>query len=158
MNYPQFIDIDGSSQEYDQYPTEIAWSLPDGTIKSVLIQPDDDWDPWDACDADLDVQHFMDHGETPGDIIKELNEDVSGQTIFVDGLDEDQLLIDKLFMPCDPAEPDFEIATLKALFEGLDTETLLDSLDQISAHHGLDSARPEDRVRALLFLYAELKA
>ena len=154
MNYPQFLHIESSCQEDGQYPIEIAWSLTDGSIKTVLVQPDDDWEPWDNASPELDVQHFMDHGETPNDIIRELNEDLTGNTVYVDGLNDYEYLVERLFEPCNPAEPDFEIAILRELFLGMDTESILDDLYHIAEQHNMDLCVPEHKVRAMLFLYA----
>src|SRR5690606_3949662 len=71
MSYPQFIAIDGSSFEEHAHPVAIAWSLPDGQIKTTLIAPEDDWDDWDISLQDL-------HGINPDTLYQR------GETGWVD--------------------------------------------------------------------------
>jgi len=155
MDYPQFLDIEASMPDEGQYPVEISWTLRDGTIKSVIISPDDEWDPWDMAAPDLDVQHLMDQGVSPGDIIRELNEDLGGQTVYVDGLDDDERLLELLFDACG-AEPDFELATLKELSTSINFEDLLQQRREIAEQNSLDLEHCEDQVRCLLFLSQQL--
>ena len=68
-NFPLFIDIETSSADDTAFPTSISWSLPDGQLKSVLIIPDDEWEPWDNTDADIDLQHLFDQGVSGPDVI-----------------------------------------------------------------------------------------
>lgn len=156
MSFPIFLDIESSTPDEGAFPTSIAWSLPDGLIKSVLICPDDDWEPWDNCDAEVDLQHLMDQGVSGADIIRELNDDLSGQTVFVDGLDDDEALLEKLFDSFG-SDPDFEIATLSQLYSDMENETILDQLRTLSEQHEMSMNEAEDKVRALLFLYDELQ-
>lgn len=151
MTNPQFLDIESSSPDDDSYPTQISWSLADGSIKTALILPDDSWEPWDNCSPELDVQHLMDHGSTPSDIIRELNDDLSGQTVFVDGLDEDETLIEQLYESA-LSDPDFELARADEL-NHQDFESFLQSRQEKALEYDLDLAQTEDNVRALLFVY-----
>lgn len=154
MSLPLFLDIEVSSPDEEQYPIAIAWSLPDGQLKSVLVSPDDDWAPWDNADADTDVQYLMDQGMSGLDVIREMNQDLSGQTVFVDGLDDDEALIDKLFETFGD-DPDFEIAPLTSLLPE-PFESLLDQRRQLAENHELDLNAAEDSVRSMLFLYSEI--
>ena len=79
-NFPLFIDIEASTPDSNGFPTSISWSLADGQLKTVLIIPDDDWEPWDNTDPDVDLQHLFDQGVSGPDAIRELNEDLDGQT------------------------------------------------------------------------------
>ncbi len=79
MEYPSFVAIDASSYEDSAHPVAIAWSLADGTVKTTLIQPDDDWDDWDFALEDLhgisqDTLYQM--GETGWSVIRELEADL----------------------------------------------------------------------------------
>jgi hypothetical protein len=149
-----FLDIIPSSPDDEMFPTEISWSLEDGQLKSVLILPDDDWEPWDNASYDTDVQHLIDHGETPSDIVKELNDDLSGHTVFVDGLDPDNKLLELLFESCDQ-EPDFEVAPITELFLESNLEELLHMRNEVAATRELDLHHCADTVRSLIFMAAE---
>ena len=157
MILPQFIDLSASSPDEQGYPTEIAWSLPDGSIKCVQILPDDDWSPWDNHDADTDVQHLMDHGVSCMDIVRELNDDLNGQTVYSDGLDFDSELLEKLYESCGE-EPAFELTTISELFPDTDNDLIYDQLRQIAEQNSLDLQNSEDTVRALLYANHNLTA
>lgn len=154
MNYPHFLDIEASSPDDDAYPTQISWSLDDGSIKTAIVCPDDDWEPWYNCDSEIDVQYLLDTGATPSEIIKELNDDLSGQTVFVDGFDADEELLDRLFSAT-LSEPDFELAQAGELFLNADLESVAEQIRDSAMKHNLDPRQSEDGVRALLFTYAE---
>ena len=152
--FPLFIDIEASTAEENGFPTAISWSLPDGQLKSVLIIPDDEWDPWENADAGIDLQHLFDQGMTGHDIIRELNEDLDGQTVFIDGLDEDEQLLEKLFDTFQQSMG-FEIAPLTELFNQHDLENLLLLRDDIARECQLDLELIEDKIRSLIFLANE---
>ncbi len=149
-----FLDIIPSSPDDGMYPTEIAWSLEDGQLKSVLILPDDDWEPWDNASYETDVQHLFDHGETPADIVSELNDDLSGHTVFIDGLDDDTKLLELLFESCNQ-EPDFELAPVTELFLDDKLETILRLRNEVAATRGLDLHQCADTVKSLIFVASE---
>lgn len=149
--FPIFIDIEASTADENGFPVAISWSLPDGQLKSVIIIPDDEWDPWDNADPELDLQHLFDQGVSGPDVIRELNEDLDGQTIFVDGLDEDEALLEKLFDTYQQSMG-FEIATLNHLFPKHNIEDILSMHRQICSDYQLDTESIEDKVRAFIFL------
>ena len=149
--FPLFIDIEASSPDEKGFPTSISWSLPDGQLKTVLIIPDDEWEPWDNADANIDLQHLFDQGVSGPDVIRELNEDLDGQTVYVDGLDEDENLIELLFDTYE-SSIGFELATLRELFPKHDLENILTLRNETAHEYQLDIELIEDKVRALIFL------
>jgi hypothetical protein len=155
MEFPSFIDIEFSTPDDGGYPTAISWSLPNGQIKSVLITPDDDWDPWDNTDNEVDIQFLYDQGVSGPDLIRELNLDLDGKTVFVDGLDEDEKLLDLLFETYNN-ELSFEVATISQLFTGETFESLLAQRTELAYENQLDLETIEDNVRSLLYLSKEL--
>tara|TARA_R110000850_G_scaffold89294_3_gene191252 strand:- start:793 stop:1278 length:486 start_codon:yes stop_codon:yes gene_type:complete len=150
-NFPLFIDIEASTPDSNGFPTSISWSLADGQLKTVLIIPDDDWEPWDNTDPDVDLQHLFDQGVSGPDAIRELNEDLDGQTVYIDGLDEDERLLEKLFDTYEQSLG-FEIATINELFPRHDIENILVMRNEISRDYQLDPELIEDRIRAFIFL------
>lgn len=152
--FPVFIDIEASTAEETSYPIAISWSLPDGQLKSVLVIPEDEWEPWDNADPGIDVQHLFDHGMTGADIIRELNEDLDGLTVFVDGLDEDERLLEMLFDSFQQSIG-FELAVITELFSGHTLENILFMREDIAREFQLDLETIEDRIRAHLFLANE---
>lgn len=154
-NFPLFIDIETSSADDTAFPTSISWSLPDGQLKSVLIIPDDEWEPWDNTDADIDLQHLFDQGVSGPDVIRELNEDLDGQTVYVDGLDNDESYIELLFDTYQ-SSIGFEIATLKDLFPRQNIENILNLRNEIAHKYQLDIELIEDKVRSLIFMVNDM--
>tara|TARA_B100001063_G_C16712378_1_gene528725 strand:+ start:496 stop:981 length:486 start_codon:yes stop_codon:yes gene_type:complete len=154
-NFPLFIDIETSSADDTAFPTSISWSLPDGQLKSVLIIPDDEWEPWDNTDADIDLQHLFDQGVSGPDVIRELNEDLDGQTVYVDGLDNDESYIELLFDTYQ-SSIGFEIATLKDLFPRQNIENILSLRNEIAHEYQLDIDLIEDKVRSLIFMVNDM--
>ena len=154
-NFPLFIDIETSSADDTAFPTSISWSLPDGQLKSVLIIPDDEWEPWDNTDADIDLQHLFDQGVSGPDVIWELNEDLDGQTVYVDGLDNDESYIELLFDTYQ-SSIGFEIATLKDLFPRQNIENILNLRNEIAHEYQLDIELIEDKVRSLIFMVNDM--
>jgi len=157
MTHPLFLDINASHSDDNAFPTSIAWSLPDGTIKSVIISPDSDWDPWDNARPDLDIQHLMDQGVSGPDVIREMNDDLDGQTVFVDGLDEDELLLELLFETYDNT-PGFELATVAQLHPQHNFEDVLVIRRQIADEYQFNLDLAEENVQALLHLSERLSA
>ena len=154
-NFPLFIDIETSSADDTAFPTSISWSLPDGQLKSVLIIPDDEWEPWDNTDAAIDLQHLFDQGVSGPDVIRELNEDLDGQTVYVDGLDNDESYIELLFDTYQ-SSIGFEIATLKDLFPRQNIENILSLRNEIAHEYQLDIELIEDKVRSLIFMVNDM--
>ncbi len=150
-NLPCFIDLEFSSPDDEGFPIAIAWSLPDGSIKSVIICPDDDWDPWDNATPELDLQFYLDQGVSGPDIIREINEDLSGQTVFMDGLDEDERMLELLFSTYDN-DPDFELASFSQLIPDREIEDIVARRNELAMEQGLDLNLSEHSVKASLIL------
>ncbi|KID12060.1 hypothetical protein P279_30580, partial [Rhodobacteraceae bacterium PD-2] len=68
---PAFIAVE--TGEDGGLPLSIAWSLPDGTIKQTLIQPDDNWlDDETISLGDYSLEELASMGVSPLDVIREL--------------------------------------------------------------------------------------
>ena len=94
---PQFLDIEGSSHDEGSFPICISWSLANGQIKNVIVMPDDEWNPQDAGMPEEALQHLYDNGVAGIDIIRELNTDLDGAAVYIDGIDYDTELLEKLY-------------------------------------------------------------
>lgn len=155
MTHPLFIDIEQSHADDNAYPTSIAWSLPDGTLKSVIISPDTDWEPWENASPDIDIQHLLDQGVSGPDVIREMNEDLDGQTVFVDGLDDDERMLELLFETYNNTLG-FELATLRQLHPQHELEDLLLIRRQIADDLQLNLDLADENIQALLHLSEQL--
>ncbi|BES71790.1 hypothetical protein RE428_28080 [Marinobacter nanhaiticus D15-8W] len=151
MRFPQFLDIEFVDTEELCFPTAIAWSLADGSMKTVVIEPDEAWLPDDPDSVDVDLRYLQEQGVPLLELARELNEDLSDQTIFVDGLDPDEGLVDLLFDAIEMPVP-FELATVDHLVKHLSRGELEDWRRELLFTHGLDPQLPESGVFALLML------
>ncbi|MFC3679531.1 hypothetical protein [Bacterioplanoides pacificum] len=103
MNYPHFLAVDGSSWEDQAHPVAIAWSLADGSIKTTLIQPEDDWQDWDYALEDLhgiSQDTLYQRGETCWSVLRELEHDLEQPHLACDDLQRTEQLLEKLYDAC----------------------------------------------------------
>lgn len=158
MQLPLFIDFESSSLEEDSYPIACAWTLPDGSVKSVLIIPEDDWTDWDVCTEDVHGlsrdQLFM-NGHTAKDIVIEMNNDLDGETLYCDALYYDQQWLDRLFDAVDES-PSFTLAAFNELVPDRDQFEVEDARRQLQEERGLQVHQADDDVRLLQLLYLQL--
>ncbi|MFD2230734.1 hypothetical protein [Alkalimarinus sediminis] len=151
---PQFIDIESSSYDEECFPTCIAWSLPDGQIKNVLVMPDEDWSPQDSPLDEETLQHLYDHGVSGIDIIREMNQDLDGKPVYIDGIDYDTDLLEQLYDTFDE-EPTFELTPVTSLLTSKGFEEIMDSKNLIMQENNLNIKHAEHNVLALLILARE---
>ena len=151
---PQFLDIESSSYDEDSFPICVAWSTPDGQIKNVLVMPDDEWNPQDSTLPEETLQHLYDHGVSGIDIIREMNCDLDGKAVFVDGIGYDNDLLEKLYETFDD-DPTFEIASISELFTDSSFEEIMNNRNQVIQDNSLDTDQAEHNVLSLLILARE---
>ena len=154
MPIPRFLDIEYCQTDDALFPTAIAWSLEDGRMKTVVIMPEDALLPEDGELSDFDLLHLEEQGVPVLEIVRELHEDLPDQTVFVDGIDPDETLIDMIFEAVQQDAP-FEIAPVSDLIKDLDMETLEDRRRELLFEEGLEPQLPENGVYALLLLARE---
>ncbi|MGC8121883.1 hypothetical protein [Marinobacter sp. VGCF2001] len=154
MSLPQFLDIEYCQTDDALFPTAMAWSLPEGQMKTVVIAPEDAWLPEDGDLGDVDLMYLEEQGVPVIELVRELHEDLSDQTVFVDGLDPDEVLVDLIFSAV-RHEPPFEVAPISELITALDSEALEDRRHQLLVDEGLEPQLPENGVYALLLLARE---
>ena len=154
MSLPRFLDIEYCQTDDALFPTAIAWSLADGQMKTVVIAPEDAWLPEDGDLGDVDLLYLEEQGVPLLELARELHEDLPDQTVYVDGLDPDEILVDLIFSAVRQEAP-FEIAPISELITGLDSETLEDRRRQLLFDEGLEPQLPENGVYSLLLLARE---
>ncbi|HKM15582.1 MAG TPA: hypothetical protein VJY63_06640 [Marinospirillum sp.] len=147
MSLPSFIAVEGAVDEDNSFPVNIAWSLPDGTIKQVLIQPDELWLQDDTSlsgvrDLDLTLEAY-----SAAEVIRELLYDQLDDAYYVTAIHPQEGWLLKLFTSAEQ-EIGFELSEASGLCASFEEwqETYRDNLQL----HGLDADRAEDQVRALL--------
>ncbi len=154
MQTPRFLDIEYCQTDDSLFPVAIAWSLADGRMKTVVIAPEDDWIPADGDLGNTDLAYLEEQGVPLLELARELHQDLPDQTVYVDDLDPDELLVDLIFTAVGQEAP-FEIAPLSDLLPGYDREILEDRRRQILFDEGLEPQLPENGVYALLRMAQE---
>lgn len=154
MNIPLFLDVEYCQTASHFFPTGVAWSLPDGRIKTTLIIPDDDWLPELAEDPDVDLQLLYEQGAPALEVVREMNEDLADQEVYCDGLDHKEALIDLLFSTVHD-QPAFQVASIQNLVPGLDIHDLEDRTRALMNEYELQPGLPESGVFVLLQIARE---
>ncbi|WP_336368583.1 hypothetical protein [Marinobacter sp. C2H3] len=151
MPLPRFLDIEYCQTDDVLFPTAMAWSLEDGRMKTVVIAPDDDWLPDDGDLGDVDLAYLEEQGVPLIELARELHQDLPDQTVYVDGLDPDEVLVDKIFSAVAQEAP-FELAPIGELIPDLSPDDLEDRRRQYLIDEGLEPRLPENGVYGLLML------
>ena len=147
MTLPSFMAIEAAASEDGSFPVSIAWSLPDGSIKQALIQPDEVWLEEDTTlasvrDLDLSLEAY-----SAAEVVRELLYDQLDDVYYVTLIHPQEGWLLKLFASAEQ-EIGFELGEAHSLC--LDADEWLDVYQDNLQLHGLDPDRAEDQVRALL--------
>lgn len=147
MSLPSFMALEAAAAEEASFPVSIAWSLPDGSIKQALIQPDELWLEEDTAlagvrDLDLTLEAY-----SAAEVVRELLYDQLDDVYYVTSIHPQESWLLKLFASAGQ-EIAFELSDASGLCAdaGAWSDVYQDSLQL----HGLDPDRAEDQVRALL--------
>ncbi|NLW04005.1 MAG: hypothetical protein GX029_02070 [Pseudomonadaceae bacterium] len=147
MSLPSFMAIEAAASEEGSFPVSIAWSLPDGSIKQALIQPDELWLEEDTAlagvrDLDLSLEAY-----SAAEVVRELLYDQLDDVYYVTLIHPQEGWLLKLFASAEQ-EIGFELGEASSLCA--DADEWLDVYQDSLQLHGLDPDRAEDQVRALL--------
>jgi hypothetical protein len=151
---PHFLDIEYCQTEDALFPVAIAWSVENGQMKTVVVAPDDEWIPEDGDLGDVDLLYLEEQGVPLIEIVHEMHQDLPDKTVYVDGLDPDEVLIDLIFSAVESEAP-FEIVGIESLVTSLSREQLDDRRRQLLIDEGLEPQLPENNVYALLLIARE---
>jgi hypothetical protein len=124
-------------------------------MKVVVIEPDDDWLPDSDQEPDVDLRYLREQGVPLIELARALHEDLPDQTVYVDGLDPDEALIERIFDAVGMDIP-FELAPVNELITGLDQDSLEDARQALIFEHGLEPQLPESGVYVLLLLARQM--
>ncbi|WP_404363351.1 hypothetical protein [Marinobacter sp.] len=148
---PRFLDIEYCESGDGIFPTAMAWSLEDGRMKVVVIEPDEDWLPEEGDSVEVDVRYLMEQGVPLVELARALHEDLPNETVYVDGLDPDDELLEMIFDAVGMEQP-FETAPVAELLTGVARSDIEDARQTLIFDEGLDPRLPETGVYALLLL------
>ncbi len=154
MRIPQFLKFEFDDNGPRLFPTAVAWSLADGQIKYVILMPEDEWLGEDPEERILDDDYFRTQGVAPIDVLREMNEDLAEVTVFIDGLDPDEQMLELLCESLN-TQPTFEIAHLSRLLRHLSPEELMERHRDLMIREGMDPQIAENSVYVQLLLARE---
>ena len=154
MPVPHFLDIEYCQTEDALFPVAIAWSVENGQMKTVVVAPDDAWIPEDGDLSDIDLLYLEEQGVPLIEIVQEMHQDLPDKTVYVDGLDPDEVLIDLIFSAVESEAP-FEVVGIESLVTSLSREELDDRRRQLLTDEGLEPQLPENGVYAMLLIARE---
>lgn len=132
-SYPIFIDFEASSLGDLSYPIEVAWNVPNGGVKSFLINPQfvPDWTDW-SMEAERDAHkiprdYLLVDGEDPCKVAAIMNEELQGEILYSDAPLFDNFWVNRLFKAADQ-QPQFKIeSALTLVYERIAHKLSLDA-------------------------------
>ncbi|ARU57493.1 hypothetical protein OLMES_3457 [Oleiphilus messinensis] len=151
---PFFLDIDPSTPTAKGFPAAIAWSLASKQYKSVLIKPLDTWLQEESTEVDIDLNLLLIQGQDIIDVVREMNEDLDGETVYVDLTRQTDIWLAKLFDAVG-FEPSFEIEPFTDLFEAVSQSDIEQNINRLIGELDLPPYTCDSRVIALLHLAKE---
>ncbi|MCH8531680.1 MAG: hypothetical protein LAT65_12590 [Saccharospirillum sp.] len=158
MDLPIFLAFEVTDQEQG-YPYAVAWSLPNGLYKSVLLKPEDDWlIDWESGQNSHGapaLQDLLERGETVLDVLKEWGEDFDKGEVYSEDPALAQYCLDMMY---DAYGKDVAVEVIPAVeaFEGYDAMDIDDQRRWIMDTEGLNAVGAEDVTRTLIHLYARV--
>ncbi|GGX65386.1 hypothetical protein [Saccharospirillum salsuginis] len=158
MELPIFLAFEVTDEDQG-YPFAVAWSLPEGQYKSVLIKPEDewliDWESGQNAAGAPSVQDLKERGETVLDILKEWAEDFRHEEIYCEDPALAQFCLDMMY-DAYGKELTAEVVPATAAFEEVDPFDLDDQRRVIMETEELTAVHAEDIARTYIHLYARI--
>lgn len=114
---PTILDVEASGFGAGGYPIEIGFVQDDGNAYCTLIRPAPGWTHWDPeAESIHGISHdlLLRRGKEVGEVARELNGRLAGQTVYSDGWGNDFVWLGKLFDEADLV-PRFRVETLRSL-------------------------------------------
>ena len=129
---PTIIDIEASGFGADSYPIEIGIVTANSQRYCRLIKPEPEWTQWsdDAQECHgLSRDVLQTFGKSAKVVCCELNDLLSGSTVYSDALSHDQRWLMKLFYTCKVVQR-FHLSSI----ESIASEEQLRNWDETKAH------------------------
>jgi len=157
---PAMLDVEASGFGRGSYPIEVGFVGPEGTLFCSLIQPEPDWQHWDASAEALhgiSRAVLQTHGKAPGWVASEINERLHGQTVYCDGWAHDYAWLAKLF---DSAEmvPSFKLQDVRTLLNEEEAQRWHEVTAQVRSEQKLARHRASSDALVLQLALNKLKS
>lgn len=155
---PTVLDIEASGFGRNSYPIEIGFVLPDGHAYCRLIRPEAHWTHWDTqAEAKHQIPRriILERGLPCGDVARQLNAQLAGQTVYTDGWNHDYTWLGVLFDAADMS-PRFRLENLRALLNDTQAEVWHDIKAAVAKERGAQRHRASSDARLLQLTYLRL--
>lgn len=140
---PYIIDIEASGFGEDSYPIEVGAVLDNDRKYCTLIQPQSDWVHWDEGAEDvhgISRGQLFDFGKPAREVADNLNQLLSGMTLFSDGWVVDKPWLSKLFYAAGKTM-EFNISPLEMILSESQMEHWHETKTRILEESNLDRHR-----------------
>lgn len=158
MQLPSFLAFEVTDEDQG-YPYAVAWTLPSGQYKAVLIQPEDDWlIDWDSgqyAAGAPSLDDLRERGESVLDVLKEWATDFDQGEVYCEDPALAQYCLD-LMHDAYGKELAVEVIPALAAFEDFDPLDVDEQRRWIMATEDLTAIHAEDVARTYVHLYARI--
>lgn len=151
MSQACVIDIEASGFGRRSYPIEVGYVLPDGRSRCMLIRPPEEWAHWDEKAAlvhGITRATLMQHGKSPLEVARLLNDDLAGMTAYCDGWAHDYAWLAALFEAAGMS-PSFKLESVNRLLGDTQLSQLDGERRGALAEMGLKRHRASNDAKAL---------
>lgn len=148
---PCVLDIEASGFGRHSYPIEVGWVLSDGRARCTLVRPPAHWTHWDAQAESvhhIERAALLQHGRTPVDVARALNDDLAGGTVYCDGWGHDYPWLQALFDEAGVV-PAFRLESVRQLMDEVHLSRLPVLQQQARLELGITRHRASNDARAL---------
>ena len=156
---PPIIDVEASGFGSSSYPIEVGLVLADGQSYCSLIQPEDEWQHWDA-DAEkvhgLKRDTLAAHGRSAVEVAREVNQRLRGQVVYTDSWYHDFTWLSRLFDAGESA-PSFRLEDLRSLLSEKEADNWHQAKTQVLAELNLPRHRASNDARVLQMTLKRVK-
>jgi hypothetical protein len=154
VTYPLIIACELSSYEEDAFPVAIAWSLPDGSIKTTLISPEEEW--LERADhLEVDPDQLLMEGHSAKAVLQELQLDRQDEPLYCIDPEQTEQALEQLYSSLDGCN-DLPLLPLRDLLDEVDYQQLDSCREDCLMQLELDPQRADEQVRLWLEVYARL--
>ncbi len=157
---PAVLDVEASGFGRNSYPIEVGFVLPDGHAYCTLVRPEAHWTHWDAQAETL--HHIpraliLERGLPAGDVARQLNQQLAGQTVYSDGWANDYSWLGALFDAADMT-PRFKLENLRALLNDAQADQWHTVKALVSQERGPQRHRASSDARLLQLTLQRLRS
>jgi hypothetical protein len=158
VSFPHIIAFESSHHDELGFPTAMAWTLPSGLYKAVLIQPDEQWlalSDEDATPLERPIHELFELGVHLVDLIAELAADLTDETLYADDPERAENLLNNIYETMNLSS-DFNVASIYTLFGPWPQEDIDQVRAQYAARYDLSEHIGEQNVLLWRATYAHL--